>query len=399
MLAMAFASCQTKNQENQQTAMEKFDKGSFGYDLNFLQGKDSVILLKNEDAQVVVSAKYQGKVFTSTADGLAGRSFGWINYDAFDQPIDPHMNAYGGENRLWLGPEGNRFSLFFKPGAEMTFENWKTPPAIDTEPWNVVSASEKKASLTKETSMVNYTGARFHLKINREISLLNDGDIEEMLGISPDETIKAVGYSTYNEIVNTGDSAWTRETGAPCIWILDMFMPSPSTVIIIPYHEQTSGKVATTDYFGEIPKDRISYKDGILLFKADGESRGKLGIPPQRAKTIAGSYDEQNGILTVTTFDVDPKSTYLNQEWNTEKDPFSGDAVNAYNDGPLADGSQMGPFYEIESVSPAAFLEPGGKLGHNHNVFHFTGDKEALEVLSRKIFNISLETVSSAFSK
>ena len=24
------------------------------------------------------------------------------------------MNAYGGENRLWLGPEGGKYSLFFK---------------------------------------------------------------------------------------------------------------------------------------------------------------------------------------------------------------------------------------------------------------------------------------------
>ena len=53
---------------------------------------------------------------------------------------------------------------------------------------------------------------------------------------------------------------------------------------------------------------------------------------------------------------------YLNQEWNIIKPPFSGDAVNAYNDGPLADGSQMGPFYEIETVSPAAFLKPGESI-------------------------------------
>ena len=63
------------------------------------------MLLKGEDsdAQVIVSPKYQGKVFTSTATNLKGTSFGWVNYRAFSAPVDQHMNAYGGENRFWLG--------------------------------------------------------------------------------------------------------------------------------------------------------------------------------------------------------------------------------------------------------------------------------------------------------
>ena len=77
-----------------------------------------------------------------------------------------------------------------------------------------------------------------------------------------------------------------------------------------------------------------------------------------KSKPVAGSYDAANKILTIILFDMEPGARYLNQEWNTSKPSFSGDAMNAYNDGPLADGSQMGPFYEMESVSPAAFLKP-----------------------------------------
>jgi hypothetical protein len=91
---------------------------------------------------------------------------------------------------------------------------------------------------------------------------------------------------------------------------------------------------------------------------------------PWRAVTT-----RKHKVLTITLYDVDSKATYLNQEWRTDKPPFLGDAVNAYNDGPLATGGQMGPFYEIESVSPAAFLKPGEKLTHNHSVFHFTGNE------------------------
>lgn len=398
---MGFNSCQNTAEQTQDVNDLAYEQGTFGYDLDFLTSKDEeVIVLKNKsgEGQVIVSPKYQAKVFTSTANGLEGESFGWINYEAFDAEIDPHMNAYGGENRLWLGPEGGKFSIFFKPGTEMEFENWVTPPAIDTESWKIISKNNEGVSLQKETTFLNYAGTELRSAINRDIRILESNNIENMLKIILEaDNVRSVGFATHNSVTNTGEEAWTKETGAPCLWILDMFNPSPSTTIVIPYNEKATSKVATTDYFGEIPQDRISYKDGILLFKADGKSRGKLGIGPDRAEPVAGSYDAKNNILTITTFDVDRNAIYLNQEWTTEKDPLKGDAVNAYNDGPLEDGSQMGPFYEIESVSPAAFLDPGEKLDHQHNVFHFTGDKTALDKISQQVLGISLAEIESTF--
>ncbi|MEO6150363.1 MAG: DUF6786 family protein, partial [Mucilaginibacter sp.] len=268
--------------------------------------------------------------------------------------------------------------------------------AIDTELWELVSSSAKQASLSKTTKMLNYAGTTLDIKIDRDIAIIENDDIEQLLGIKLDN-IKAVGFSTINTLTNVGKKAWDKTSGAPVLWNLDMLSPSLKTVIVVPYIDTASGKVATTDYFGQIPMDRVTYKNGILLFKADGKSRGKLGIPPKRAKNMAGSYDGENHILTVTLFDIDNKGTYLNQEWNTDKDPFTGDAVNAYNDGPLADGSQMGPFYEIESVSPAAFLKPGEKLVHKHCVFHFTGDKEGLNSIALKTLGISLKDIEAEF--
>ncbi len=399
IVALIFGSCQMGSKENQQKEMGKFKKGSFEYDLNFLKEKDSVIVLKNDagNAQLIVSPKYQGKVFTSTADGFEGKSFGWINYKAFDAELDPHMNGYGGEDRLWLGPEGGKYSIFFKPGIKMEFENWHTPPAIDSESWDLNSFTGKTVSMSKDMSLQNYAGTILKIKVNRDIEILENAAIEKALGIHLSENIKFVGFQTNNILINAGEEAWTEQTGAPCMWNLDMFAPSAKTVIVIPYIENASGKVATTDYFGQIPPDRVIYQNGILLFKADGRSRGKLGIPPHRAKPVAGSYDAENNILTITSFDVDNNGTYLNQEWIPEKDPLVGDAVNAYNDGPLEDGSQMGPFYEIESVSPAAFLKPQAKLSHKHSVFHFIGDKAELNQIATKVLGISLDKIESAF--
>ncbi|HTI59435.1 SH3-like domain-containing protein [Mucilaginibacter sp.] len=383
----------------QKPSVDDLKKGSFGYDLAFLQQKDSVIVLESGDgaAKVIISPKYQGKVFTSTAEGDTGKSFGWINYKAFNTKTDPHMNAYGGEDRLWLGPEGSKFALFFKPGAKMEFANWHTPAAFDHESWNLVSKGDKQVLLSKDMQVQNYAGTNLKLRVERNITLLDGADIQKALDVQPGSAVKVVGVKTDNTIINTGNIAWTSQTGAPCLWNLDMFNPSPGVVIVIPYRENESGKVATTDYFGQIPPDRVTYKNGHLFFKADGKSRGKLGMPASRTKAIAGSYDAINNVLTIAVFDVDSKATYLNQEWTPDKDPMIGDAVNSYNDGPLADGTQMGPFYEIESVSPGAFLKPGGKLSHQHSIFHFTGDRSALDKIALKTLGVSLDDIQSAF--
>jgi hypothetical protein len=122
--------------------------------------------------------------------------------------------------------------------------------------------------------------------------------------------------------------------------------------------------IFTIDYFGKIPPDRLIFKDSILYFKADGKSRGKLGLPPYRTKGIEASYNATNHAPTILTTDILANAKYLYQKWDTTGATFDGDALNAYNDGPLADGSQLGPFYKMESVSPAAFLKPGAYLSH-----------------------------------
>lgn len=381
------------------------EKGTFGYDLNYLSEKDSLILLKSDDekAQVILSAKYQAKVFTSTANGLEGNSHGFVNYKFFDAGIvDEHMNGFGGENRFWLGPEGGQYSIFFEPGKEQVYDNWHTPKPIDIEAWELDAASATEASFSKEMEVKNYRGTELKIGAERKVKLLSREESSKELGLSLPIEMEMVAYSTENRITNRNDFTWNEETGTVCIWMLDMFIPSDSAVTVIPYHtgnEQELGRVVTSDYFGEIPADRLIDENGVLFFKTDGKARGKLGMNAKRTKSIAGNYDPIAKRLTIVTFDTDPDATYLNQEWNPEKDPLTGDALNAYNDGPLEDGSIMGPFLELESCSPAAFLKPGESLSHKHNVYHFVGDEASLSPISEKLLGVSLEKVKNIFNR
>ena len=393
----------TGDGKKSESMKRNYEKGTFGYDLNYLSEKDSLILLKSENgkAQLILSAKYQAKVFTSTANGLEGNSHGFVNYKFFDAGIvDEHMNGYGGENRFWLGPEGGRYSVYFAPGTEQVYENWHTPKPIDIEAWELETATDAEALFTKEMEVVNYQGTALKIGAERRIKLLSREQSSRELGLSLPREMKMVAYSTENRITNRNDFAWNEETGTVCIWMLDMFNPSEEAVTIIPYHrgnEEELGTVVTSDYFGEIPAERLVDEEGVIFFKTDGKARGKLGMNARRTKGIAANYDPIGGRLTLMTFTVAPDATYLNQEWNPEKDPLKGDALNAYNDGPLEDGSIMGPFLELESCSPAAFLESGETLTHRHTLYHFTGDRTTLSPIAEQLLGVSLDRITTLF--
>ena len=78
--------------------------------------------------------------------------------------------------------------------------------------------------------------------------------------------------------------------------------------------------------------------------------------------------------------------------WQIQKNPFSGDAVNAYNDGPI-DGKQMGKFYELESSSPAAALAPGASINHLHRTIHLKGPKQSLNEVTMKLFGVGVDAL------
>jgi hypothetical protein len=113
---------------------------------------------------------------------------------------------------------------------------------------------------------------------------------------------------------------------------------------------------------------------------------------------MAGSYDEERKVLTIVEYSLPGKpSDYVNSAWKIQDKPFEGDAVNAYNDGPLENGTQLGPFYEIESSSPAAHLKFEETLEHKQTTLHFGGDEAALNLIAQKVLGVSLDNIKNAF--
>ena len=400
----AFAAC--NNSENNSSREEKDlpnseeVKGSFADDLGFLQRyhKDLLILGNGSSGtQVIIAPAYQGRVMTSTAEGNSGLSFGWINREliASGKPAE-HINAFGGEERFWIGPEGGQYSIYFKKGAEFKFENWFVPKEIDSEPFKLVSSNDSEAKFEKEMHLENYSGNKFDLLVNRTIRLLGKTAIDSALSIEIPAGVKSVAFESDNSITNKGSNAWDKKTGMLSIWILSMLNASERTTVAVPYRQGDStklGKIVTDDYFGKVPADRLKVNNGLMLFKADANHRSKIGVSPARALPVAGSYDAVNNVLTIAQFSLPGATTdYVNSLWKIQDNPFEGDAVNSYNDGPI-DGKQMGKFYEIESSSPAAALAPGKSIHHMHRTIHLKGSKEELDKIAIKLFGVGTDEI------
>lgn len=81
--------------------------------------------------------------------------------------------------------------------------------------------------------------------------------------------------------------------------------------------------------------------------------------------------EDQNGIMTVIQYDKNRDENYLKSTWEIHDEPYLGDVLNAYNDGKLDDGTQIGSFYELKSSSSTRALTNGDKLTHCQRTYHF----------------------------
>jgi hypothetical protein len=376
----------------------------FASDLAFLRSHTSPLLLGEAPGpQIVVAPDYQGRVLTSTVGGESAPSFGWLGRAAISSHArQPHMNVFGGEDRFWLGPEGGQFALYFKKGDAFDLAHWQVPEGFDWGAWDVVRQSPTDAQFRKRLSLRNYSDTSFEIEVNRTVRLLGQPDIVNALGIAPAPAVRVVAFESSNGVTNRGTVPWRPESGLVSAWILGMFNPSPATTIAIPYvqgPQTTLGPVVNDAYFGKVPADRLIVNPSAILFRGDGQFRSKIGLSPARATPVAGSYDASGHVLTLVQYTRPPGATrYVNSMWPVQQNPYAGDVINSYNDGPPAPGAApLGPFYELETSSPALGLAPAEEHVHVHRTIHLAGPEADLDAVARAVLKVSLAEIAAAF--
>jgi uncharacterized protein DUF6786 len=380
---------------------------TFAEELAFLaRHVETLELADGAGARVALVPAYQGRVMTSTAGGAGGLAHGWVNHALVaSRAFVPHINAFGGEDRLWLGPEGGQFSLFFAPGAPFELAHWQTPAPLDSEPFELVEAGRERARFRKRTRLVNRAGSEFELEIEREIRLRALDEALAAHGAPLARGLRGVAFESRNTLVNAGPTAWTRERGLVSIWTIGMFRASPRSTLVLPFRRGSArdlGPVVNDAYFGRVPPERLRVDEagGVVLMRGDARQRGKIGLGPARARDVLASFDAAHGVLTLVGFSLpEPRQAYVNSLWELQDEPFAGDVVNGYNDGPNDGPAELGvagfgAFYELESSSPALALAPGAAHTHVHGTLHLEGDIAGLEEVARATLGVGLEAIA-----
>ena len=285
----------------------------------------------------------------------------------------------------------------------MDFEVWRVPSVLDTEPFDLVAQDSDSVSFSRQAKLTNHSQYEFEIQFDRKVVLLDQAAAEAAIGHSL-EGLSWVSHESQNSLTNIGTEPWSRQTGLLGIWMLCMNKPSPKATAIIPFKngdESELGPIVNADYFGKLDESRLIVDEdkNLIYFLGDGNLRSKLGLTFSRVQPILGSWDPRLQTLTVVQFNLPDKALngYTNNLWEIQDDPFAGDVINSYNDGPNESGGMLGPFFELETLSPALALGPEENYVHVHRTTRIEGDTDAISRLTQALFGIPLSDIESKF--
>jgi hypothetical protein len=319
--------------------------------------------------------------------------FGWINHKLIQSGKNqPHINAFGGEDRIWLGPEAGQYSIFFKPGDKFDQNSWQTPECIDKQPFDLEEYDEQSALLTKRCKVMNYKNQKFDIEISRRISIISNSELTNSLKNIDASKIQCVAFKSENALENKAQLPWKRNTGLLNIWILGLFKPGTNRWVIIP---TLPGAVMNQNYFKADLRNRLIERSEFSLLRVDGKHKAKIGLSPKSDKNVLGSFDFETNTLTVVQYETDKSQVFLNSEWNIQENPFEGDVLNVYNDGPDENGTLLGPYFELETSSSSRELKQGEHIKHTHTTKHFTGDFDELNKIARQLLDADLKKIKT----
>lgn len=364
-----------------------FPKGTFGYALQQLKPIEDLQILQNGEAMIAVSGSYQARIFTSTAKGKAGKSYGWFNQDLIDTQVHvTNIANLGGESRLWFVPEWGPFSLCFESGKAQIDPNLRRPKDLQIKQFSKVKSSEYSLTYGGKMKLINDHDFVFDISVERTITLLSKNEIEHNLQIALPENLAFVGFLAKSIVKNITAMQFKKETGLIGIWELGCMLTAPDNVVILPLSQPTD---SITEYFAA-RTDHIQIKNQVAYYKADAKGMSKIGVSPQYCKNVMGSYSPADKQLNIVTFTFEKEGVFVNSLPNNTT-PYEGDVINIFN-GVVNEELDL-PFYEFESISSAKEMRPKEKMMHTQTTYHFEGDAEALDNIAKAVLGVSLSEI------
>ncbi len=354
--------------------------------LSDTKNQPCVLASARHDRKVVVAPSLVGRVMGSTLSGDGGEVLGWINRQAIEQGmVDPVFNNVGGEGRFWFAPEGGQFGLCMGQHVN-SLEHYDVPKAFSSQPFNVLTHDEKSIVMQSRMEFANASGTSFALDVTRRITVLDA--CPYALGCEVD----FVGFQSDNVTQNIGSAPIERSQGAVAMFCLTQFLTHPRLIGIVPFRlgpTEELGSPIRWDYFelhpvlvarGRLPGNYLKVGKDVALFKLDGREHGKIGVGRPRAVPRLASIDLDSNELTIVDCDFYPELRYAAGYWRVLEDPYDGDVLSM----------AFGPgSYELETLSPALFLQPGQHFSHRNRIFRIVGQPQMLDGICRRFLRVN----------
>ena len=404
---------------------------SYRNGLSYLESKTKVLELCDQfGARVAVCPEWNGRVMTSTGDGLDGSSYGFIHVAELDA-LQSSRGLLGGEDQIILSPEGGPFGLYRKTGVEKSETQFsetrlprRLPHGFQEESFTVdMVPPATQIRMCRSVQMTNVANTMFNFDIVRTVRLLSGDSIgrifDDSVSLSLEQMdVSFVGFETINTLYNHG-APLSRKTGLVSIGIRSMFNSSQDMAMIIPFRsgdDTELGPTICSDFFGASPHGRLRMLPRAALLRADSKSRCQVGVSRSRVVPVLGAVDFRTGFLTLIAFNMPDcpwEYDYISNAYcettdasshdfvsirkypqKEEDAPYSGEVVRAYNHGFTVPGQvPTARFYEFDVFSPAKALNRGESLTHHQYTLHINADNETLSFIAKTVLGVDYSHV------
>jgi hypothetical protein len=287
-----------------------------------------LVALEADGALVVVTPRYQGRIFCT----LGGRLVHRLDASLLDAPPGGEFKNIGG-NSLWPAPEGGCFAFNYPPDGG----DWYVQEGIADVPTGIVTSDASSVTVRKDITLVNRAGTSARVEFRRVVRLRVGSPEAAQLP----EGVSMLHYET--EDILAPQTEHTPDDFLLAAWSLEQFAGGDG-VTAFTCVDDTANAI-NDDYYGGLPKPP-EIDGSRVCVPLGGTARFQIGIRVAAAPRLVGAIDPANGWLIIRRTPRQ-EGRYFNIADNEQPEgPRSAaDMYSVFNGGEL-------DFYELEAIAP-----------------------------------------------
>jgi hypothetical protein len=299
------------------------------------------------------------------------RNFLWVN-PWFASPESAVIFFAGekwhnpGGDRTWLAPEIDAFFPDF-PDTNM----YRVPAELDPGAYTVTEQStgfefrnEFKVRLSRSRAWVSGT------IIKTWKTAPNPFRFEDLA-----DQVQYAGYTQRTELHIT-----SQTTSPVAIW--NLLQVPPGGEILVPTYSRAEPYI----YVGSVHEYELRITDNLVRFRVNREGANKIGISAVASTGRIGylAKDNDNEVLIVRNFSVDPSGEYLDRPW----DAAGATATPVFSTQACFVDFELGKFAELEYHVPVVSDQTA--QSDVSQVWAFRGEEASIRKIAQKLLSCSI---------